>query len=332
MTPSITIRDVARRAGVSVATVSRVTSGNAKVSEDTLNRVNAALTSLGYEPSRLGQALALKRHNAFALVLPGLGGALFAGLLKGFEATLAGTGITFHVLVAQDPDRFQTQLKDLSTRVDGMCVFGSFAGDGIVSTIADRMPIVRVAGNPDAATHSVNVTNFEAARGLTRHLIGEHGLRDLLFLGEAAQSPDVQQRLRGFQDALAEAHVEVRRPAEPCSLTEAGGFKAMRAILDRGGRPEGLVCATDEIAIGALLACSAAGISVPGDLKMTGFDDIELASLITPSLTTARQPFHDIGARAAEILLERARPALQGTGMESMCLPTELIIRQSCGC
>lgn len=315
-----------------MATVSRVTSGTAKVSEDTLNRVNAALTSLGYEPSRLGQALALKRHNAFALVLPGLGGALFAGLLKGFEATLAGTGITFHVLVAQDPDRFQTQLKDLSTRVDGMCVFGSFAGDGIVSTIADKMPIVRVAGNPDPATHSVNVNNFEAARELTTHLIEVHGLRDLLFLGEAAQSPDVQQRLRGFQSALAGAQVGDQRPAEPCSLTQAAGFKTMRAVLDRGVRPQGLVCATDEIALGAFLACTAAGISVPGDIKMTGFDDIELASLITPALTTARQPFHDIGARAAEILLRRARPALQAPNKESTCLSTELIIRHSCGC
>lgn len=332
MTPSVTIRDVARTAGVSVATVSRVTSGTAKVSEDTLNRVNAALTSLGYEPSRLGQALALKRHNAFALVLPGLGGALFAGLLKGFEATLAGTGITFHVLVAQAPDLFQAQLKDLSTRVDGMCVFGSFAGDGIVSTIADRMPIVRIAGNPDAATHSVDVNNFEAARELTKHLIEAHGLTDLLFLGEAAQSPDVHQRLLGFQSALAEAGVTDQRPAEPCSLTQAAGLKAMRTILDRGAPPQGLVCATDEIALGAFLACTAAGVSVPKDLKITGFDDIELASLITPSLTTARQPFHDIGARAAEILLQRARQTLQAASKESTCLPTTLIIRQSCGC
>lgn len=332
MSPSVTVRDVARRAGVSVATVSRVTSGSAKVSEDTLRRVNDALASLGYEPSRLGQALALRRHGAFALVLPGLGGELFTGLLDGFDARLAGTGTTFHVLVAQDPDRFQAQLKDLAGRVDGMCVFGSFAGDQIVSTIADRMPIVRIGGNPDAATHAVNVYNFEAARDLTRHLVEVHGLRDLMFVGATPLSPDVQQRLEGFQDVLAEAGIESLRPAAVDRLTQAEGLKVMEAHLKHAPAPQGLVCATDEIALGALLACTAAGYSVPGDVRITGFDDIELASIVTPAITTARQPFRDIGVSAAEILLRHAGLTTEDSTKENKWLPTELVIRHSCGC
>ena len=332
MPQSVTIRDVARQSGVSVATVSRVTSGSTRVSDDTRSRVNAVLTSLGYEPSRLGQALALHRHDAFALVLPGLGGALFAGILNGFEDVLRGTGITFHILVAQDPDLFQVQIKDLATRVDGICVFGSFEGDKMISAIAERMPVVRIAGNPDEATESVNVDNFEATRGLTEHLIQVHGLRDLLFLGESLHSPDVRERLRGFHAALTDAGIGSVHSAVSCSLTESSALKAVQELLLQNDPPQGLVCATDEVAIGALLACAAASVSIPGDIAVTGFDDIELAALITPSLTTANQPFHDIGARAADILLHHARPGLLAATQESQWLPTELIFRRSCGC
>jgi len=332
MKRSITIRDVAKQADVSVATVSRVISGKSVVADRTRDRVNAVMERLSFEPSRLGQALALNRHDAFALVLPGLGGPLFAGILDGFENTLAGTGITFHVLVAQNEERFPVQLADLATRVDGMCVFGAYTGDSLISTIAQRMPIVRIAGSPDPATHSINVDNFEAACEITNHLIETHGVRKLLFLGEAAQSPDLQLRYQGFQRALSDAGSDNRDVIFPCSLTQASGLKAASIILRWPDRPEAIVCATDEVAVGTMMACTEAGVSVPRDIKVTGYDDIELASLITPALTTVDQPFHEIGARAAQILLRHTRKAAQAEKPENHQLAIEVIVRHSCGC
>ena len=332
MTESVTIRDVARQAKVSVATVSRVISGSPVVAEATRDRVNGVLKRLNFEPNRLGQALALKRHGAFALVLPGLGGPLFAGILDGFESTLNGTGITFHVLVAQNEDLFPAQLKDVATRVDGMCIFGSFAGDHLISEVAHRMPIVRIAGNPDTASHSINVDNFEAARALTAHLITIHGLRDLLFLGEVARSPDVQQRYLGFQRALVDAGIDTPEAIARCSLTPASGLEATKLILGQTDRPQVLVCATDEVAVGAIIACNAAGVVVPQDIKVTGFDNIELASLVTPELTTVNQPFHEIGARAAQILLRHAHQKLPAAPPENHRFAIELVVRHSCGC
>jgi LacI family transcriptional regulator len=332
MTRSVTIRDVARQAKVSVATVSRVISGSPVVAEVTRERVNGVLRELNFEPNRLGQALALKRHGAFALVLPGLGGPLFAGILDGFESTLQGTGITFHVLVAQNENLFPAQFKDLATRVDGMCIFGSYPGDSLISEVAARMPIVRVAGNPDPASHSVNVENFEAAHTLTTHLIDIHGLRDLIFVGDAARSPDVQRRYQGFQRALADSGVGSPDAIARCSLTQASGLAATTSILSQTTRPQGLVCATDEVAVGAFLACNVAGVVVPRDLTVTGFDNIELAGLITPALTTVNQPFQDIGSRAAQILLRHAHHKLPAAPAENHRFAIELVVRNSCGC
>ena len=331
MTRPVTIRDVARQANVSVATVSRVISGSPVVAKATRDKVNGVLTKLSFEPNRLGQALALKRHSAFALVLPGLGGPLFAGVLDGFESTLQGTGMTLHVLVAQNEGLFPAQLKDLATRVDGMCIFGSYPGDSLISEVAARMPIVRVAGKPDMASHSVNVDNFEAARELTTHLIEIHGLRDLLFLGDIARSPDVQQRYLGFQRALADSGIDADAIAA-CSLTQASGLTVTTSILGRADRPQGLVCATDEVAVGALLACNVAGVVVPRDITVTGFDNIELAGLITPALTTVNQPFQEIGARAAQILLDHAHQKLPAAPAENHRFAIELVVRHSCGC
>jgi len=329
MTRPVTIRDVARQANVSVATVSRVISGSPVVAKATRDKVNGVLTKLSFEPNRLGQALALKRHSAFALVLPGLGGPLFAGMLDGFESTLQGTGMTLHVLVAQNEGLFPAQLKDLATRVDGMCIFGSYPGDSLVSEVAARMPIVRVAGKPDTASHSVNVDNFEAARELTTHLIEIHELHNLLFLGDIARSPDVQQRYLGFQRALVDGGIDEPDAIARCNLTQASGLAATTSILSQTDRPQGLVCATDEVAVGAFLACNVAGVVIPRDITVTGFDNIDLASLVTPALTTVNQPFEEIGARAAQILLRHAHQKPPAAPAENHRIAIELVVRHS---
>jgi LacI family transcriptional regulator, galactose operon repressor len=322
----VTVRQVAELAGVSPATVSRVSRGSDKVDPELRDRVLRVIEEHGYRPSHFGRALAERRHGALGLVFPGLSGPYFSDLIQGFEAQALETGDSVLVLASHSRADTDATVIDLAGRVDGMAIHGGTISDAALEKVCGQVRVVVMAGDVGPAYAAVRVDNG-SVRDLTRHLLVDHGYRRLAFVGTPDNSPDVTVRWEGF---LA-AHRSARRkpPAEPIrvGLQQSDGVIAAVQLLDSDNPPEAVVCANDETALGLMIAAMGRGLRVPEDLAITGFDDTVMASLVSPQLTTIRQPVRELASTTARLLADRS-PEPAG----DVLLPTELMLRGSCGC
>lgn len=323
-----TIYQVARRAGVSIATVSRVQAGHRAVTPATQERVRRAIDELGYRPSASARALAGQRHDATGVVFPNLSGPYYSEVILGYEERASEEGESVFILGTQGRARTNEQVAELADRVDGLVVMGRTIDDDVVERMHRAgVPVVMLARPPVGTADTVRVENTEPARALTAHLIA-HGYRRFTFLGEPKGSPDVSERYAGFCAALAEADLRAPTPVRS-GFRELDGYRAASALLDGGTAPDAILAANDEIAIGAIRAARERGLRIPDDLAITGWDDIALAEHVSPGITTVRQPLRELGRIAATLLIERIR----GRRAEPchVLLPTSLVTRASCG-
>jgi LacI family transcriptional regulator len=321
----VTIYDVAQRAGVSIATVSRTLRGSADVAQGTRDRVLAAVAEMRFRPNRMGQSLAEGQHAANGIVFPDLSGPYYAEVLLGYEEVAAELGRSVLILSTHGRVEAARKVLDLAARVDGLVVMGRTVADGVVEQIAaSGQPVVLLARSPVAELDTITADNHASSRALTEHLLG-HGYRRLAYLGDPTQSPDVAGRYAGFEEALKASGLRPLGPPVPCALDVQAGFEAAKAVL--GKRPQVLVCANDEIALGALTAAQEAGIGVPDDIAVTGWDDVMAAQYA--HLTTVRQPMRELGAMAARWLQERIAGSTEP--VRHHVLTTQPVIRASCG-
>lgn len=326
---SDTIYHVAQQAGVSIATVSRVLRGTAPVAPATRERVLTAVAELRFTPSRSARSLAEGQHAANGIVFPDLSGPYFAEVVLGYEEVAAELGRSVLILSTHGREAAREMVFDLAARVDGMVVLGRTVGDDVLGDLAGKgLPLVLLARDPIDGADSVNSENEASAYALTTHLVRDHGYRSVEFLGDAATSADTLQRWTGFRRALRDASVPAPRTPTACAFDEPGGRAAAERLLE-GRRPRALVCANDEIALGATVAAEGLGVRVPEDLAVTGWDDVMAARHSRPGLTTVRQPMRELGSWAARRLHER----LAGDTSEPRheVLPTQLVQRASCG-
>ena len=328
---STTIRDVARRAGVSIATVSRVMRDSQPVRPDTRDRVLAAAHELEYTPSQLGRQLAERRHAANGIVFPDLSGPYYAEVVLGYEAVAAELRRSVLILSTHGRTDAEAAVREMAGRCDGLVILGRTVSDAVIESLADRgSRLVLVARPPIGSVDSVNAENHASAVALTEHLLAG-GARRLCFVGDPAGSPDVAERWQGVQDAVA-AHAD-HDGGEPATLDrvsgdeydETAGAKIAAAALAWDRLPDAFVCANDELALGLIGGLRAAGVDVPGAVRVTGWDDVMAARYA--GLTTVRQPMRQIGATAARLLDElilgdRTEPRHE-------LLPTELVLRNS---
>ena len=318
--PRPNIYSVADRAGVSIATVSRVQRDRGVVAAGTRDRVLRAIEELGYRPNGTGRALAEQRTDAIGIVFPDLSGPYYSEVIGGCEARVVAEARSLLILGTHGRERAADLVFDLAGRVDGLILMGRTLPDDVVLEL-DRtgIPLMLLARAGLEGIPSVRAENVAAAEALATHLL-RGGHESIAFLGDPASSPDAAERWQGF---LA-AHEHAGRPAPgapvPTLFDEVHGHAAASTAL---------MCASDEIALGALAAAQERGLSVPGDLAVTGWDDIQVARYVSPPLTTVRQPLGLIGARAAELLFERIHTGATPAGE---VLPTELVVRASCGC
>lgn len=325
-----TIYEVARQAGVSIATVSRVSSNGAVVAEETRGRVLQAIADLGYQPSRLGRSLAEGTHGASGIVFPDLTGPYYSEVILGYEDQAAADGQSVLILGTHGREHADDLVRELAGRVDGLVIMGRTVSDEVVTALADGgLPIVLLARPPAGGADTARTENLLAAVTLTSHLIG-HGHRRLAFIGDPDSSPDAGERWAGFRAALLRAGMAAAPSAVRSSFREHEGYAAASELLDRATRPTALVCANDEIALGTYGACQERGLRIPNDVAVTGWDDIAIARYISPTLTTVRQPLRELGALAARLMRERVHGGRVEPRHEM--LPTELMIRSSCGC
>jgi LacI family transcriptional regulator len=337
-----TLYDVARLAGVSTATVSRVLHGQDRVRESTRTRVKKAIEELGYVPDGAAQSLSRRRKDVIGIVCierpadyhENMNLTYTDELLHGVEAHIRDVDwsllITFWNL-AGEPDF--PRLDAMSGKVDGILVGeGSFPGE-LLDRLARRVPVTVIAGPPDErAIDVVTADNRSGSIALLTHLIEEHGARRIYHLDGPLNAPDAKQRRVGLEQVLT-GHPQSRLVGSTHGSfnVESGEEAAWRILAETAGDPpDAIVCANDQMAIGLLRAFAKAGVRVPQDVAVVGFDDIFPGRLCDPPLTTVYQPMRMLGERACARLMERI--AMPDLPQAVELLPTELVLRQSCGC
>ena len=324
-----TIYSVAQLAGVSIATVSRVLQGTTATSPQTRANVLRAVEELEYVPLQAARSLAVQRHEAHGLVVPDLIGPYYSELLMGYESAAAQFGQSVVIVITHQRADPTLAVRELSSRVDGLVVANSTISDDAARSISRRTPVVLLARPAVAGCDAVSAENVENARALTEHLLA-HGRRRLLFVGDPDGSPDVQQRYRGFTTALSRSDTSAAGPPVRVGFHERSGAEVTAQVVGSANRPDALVCANDELALSTMKALQRAGVKVPDDIAIVGWDDVMTARYVSPGLTTVRQPLYELGRAAANRLHERITGASPAPGPR--ILPTELVLRSSCGC
>lgn len=319
-----TIRDVARVAGVSIATVSRVLHGHENVRSDTRERVQSAIEELQFRPNRLGRSLAERRHAANGIVFPDLSGPYYAEVVLGYEAVAAELGRSVLILSTHGRNAAPSMVEDMAGRCDGLVVLGRTVPDDVVVRLAARgLPLVLLARPAVGDIDSVQAENAESATRLAE-LVLDSGARRIVFVGDPDASPDVQERWQSLTRA-AGAHVARLDVVAPDGFSEADGAALAESALAADALADAYVCANDELALGVLSVLREHGVDVPGRVQVTGWDDVMAARYA--GLTTVRQPMRELGATAARLLDERISGAR--TTPRHVVLPTQLVVRTS---
>lgn len=298
-----TIRDVAREAAVSVASVSRVLSGGANVRPAMRARVQEAATRLGYVP-HAGARMLSRRARTFTIgvILPDMHGEFFSELLRGMDEAASDEGLqlllsTMHA----DPDRAARALRSMRGRVDGVAVMTpQVDADVLLSHLPAGVPALLINGAREShAGPAIHVDGEAGALAAVRHLIAG-GRRRIVHVAGPADNRDAIARVTGYSRGLAEAGLTPR--VLPGSFRQEAGGRAVAALLAEDAAFDAIFAANDQTAIGAMLALREAGLDVPGDVAVAGFDDIPLAALIVPGLTTMRADAAGIGTAAVRRL------------------------------
>lgn len=329
VTPA-TIKDVARVAGVSVATVSRALNGAENVLPHTRQRIVEVARELRYSPSGAARSLITRRTDTIGALLPDLHGEFFSELIRGIDQAARARGL--HLLLSSshdDANEAAAALRAMNGRVDGLIVMSPHADDDFLSqNLPPALPAVLLNSGVRGARQRVfAVDNFGGARAMTEHLV-RSGRRRIAFLGGPQANFEARERERGYRAGLATG-------AEAWLLegdfSEAGGQRAAAALLalPAGQRPDAVFAANDIMAIGLLGALQAGGVRLPEDIALAGFDDIPIARYVSPALTTMHVPIAALGGQALDALADTLERNATDAGATVM--PVQLVVRQSCG-
>ena len=330
-TSSASLVDVARKAQVSPTTVSRYFNQPELVRPSTRQRIERAVADLGYLPNAAARALASKRSRMVGVVVPTLDHALFAKALNSLEGRLAAAGYTLVVAASGfDPDRERRQVESLLThRIDALVLVGAARDPAVYALLESQgLPYVTTwVVDEDRGHPGVGIDNRVAGRRIADYLLDLGHLDFAMISAETARNDRAAQRLAGVRAALEARGLSLapeRVIERPLDLLEGG--HAFRHLMSLVPAPSAVVCGADLFAVGAVFESRKLGLRIPQDVSLTGFDDIELASLIDPPLTTLRVPVREIGERSADYLLRR----LRGEAVpNSTLLDVELLLRGS---
>jgi LacI family transcriptional regulator len=332
---SVTIKDVAKAANVSVASVSRALNGHPSVTEDTRKLVLETARALHYIPHSGARSLSTRRTDTIGVVLPDLYGEFFSELIRGIDVAARSRGL--HLLVSSshgDAGEAAAALRSMSGRVDGVIIMSPYVDASFVSdNLPGVLPVV-LLNTHDASLgySSLAVDNYGGAAAMVQHLV-EMGHRRIMMIAGPANNFEAEERLRGFRETMTRLlpafdprEIAVIRGA----FTEESGYRAGQQMQALKRLPDAVFAANDMMAIGCLFALNEAGVQVPRDLALVGFDDIPMARFISPPLTTVRVRMTDIGSRALEgLAFQIDNP--EGTRKVSQVLQTKLVVRLSCG-
>ncbi len=336
---AVSIQDVADRAGVSIATVSRVLNTPGMVAAETAERVRAVVAELGYVPNVSAQSLVTRSSRLLAMALPDIHGEFYSALLRGADAEAKKLG--YHLLVSSGQGRAMENdlgLGPLLGLVDGVAVMITEPNEALIRRVTTAgMPMVVLDSAPEGTKlDSIEIDNEAGATAATEHLLTLAKPERCFFIGGPKDNFDTKERAAAFVRAVADA---ARRRGSPVSASVAYGdyscdWGKQRAeemiatgTLAPDSAPMGVLAGNDEIAYGVMHAAREAGIAVPGGLAVVGFDDTRLASLVRPTLSTVRVPLSEVGATAVQLLVRRIKDP-QAAPMHVRLTPS-LIVRQT---
>jgi LacI family transcriptional regulator len=324
---SATIRDVARAADVSVATVSRVYNGIEAVTGATRERVLAAAAALDYVPHSGARSLSMRRTDTIGVILPDLHGEFFSELIRGIDVATRARGL--HLLLSHshgDPNEATAVLRAMRSRVDAMIVMSPYADEEVLAAaLSGRMPLVMLGGAASGGHPRLAIDNHVGAFQMTAHLLAA-GHRRIAFVAGPPGNIEAVQRLAGYREALA-SHGEVIEQVVQGDFTEQSGMAAV-SLLAAGAMPDAIFAANDMMAVGCLQGLRGLGLKVPGDVALAGFDDIPISRFLDPPLTTVGVPIAELGRQAVEHCVGIL---VTGVAGESRTFTPAIVVRASCG-
>jgi LacI family transcriptional regulator len=304
---NVTIKDVARAAKVSVATVSRALNGHSNVVEEVRARVQAVADELRYMPHAAARSLSSRRTNTIGVVLPDLHGEFFSELIRGIDQVARER--SQYLLVSSYHGNLQEQgaaLRAMRGRVDGLLVMSPYlnATGFLADSLPPSLPVVLMNTHlPNSELVSLRIDNYTGAMQMMRHLI-ECGHRNIAFIAGPEDNFDARERLRGYRDALSAYAPYLAEWILPGNFGEDSGHEAGGQIAAMAKRPDAVFAANDMMALGCLYAFDQHGIQVPEQIALVGFDDIPMARYVHPPLTTMRVDIAELGGKAMRVLLD----------------------------
>ena len=333
------LEEIARLAGVSRSTVSRVVNNDPRVSDAARERVNEIIRTHNYQPNAAARSLASRRTRMIGLRIPGEVSFIFSDpyfpvLVQGVVD--ACNEADYGLMLMMEPENDPVSAERIYQRVirgrhiDGVILSTSIIGDPFAGRVAaDGMPAVMIGRHPTLPT--VDIDNVAASREAVNHLV-DHGYRQIAHIRGPRSIAAANERAEGYQAALTDAGIPVDSTLiEPGDFSEHSGTLAMRQLLDRPkGRPDAVFVGSDTMAAGALRAINEAGLAVPDDIAIFGFDGLPHQTQKHPELSTVVQSITDLGQTAVNLLIDRVRAP--DRPVEHTYLTTRLELRGSCGC
>ncbi|HLO95496.1 MAG TPA: LacI family DNA-binding transcriptional regulator [Burkholderiaceae bacterium] len=303
----VTLGMVAQASGVSPSTVSRILNGTAVVSAEKKAAVDRAIAELGFVPNPIARGLAGGRTMSIGVITQFIDSPFFGVAMRGIEETLSAAHYSALFVSGHWDVEVEQRCIDtlMSRRVDGMIILNGRVGDAALRQLAKQVPTVVTGRSIKAPNlYAMDYDHREGARLATQHLIAR-GHRDIAHIGGDLSHSDARERLAGYQAALEAAGIPFRPALVECgNYLEEGGRKAAERLLASPQHFTALFAANDQMAMGATLALHKAGLRVPQDISLVGFDDLDLATHMTPPLTTVHQASLELGRLTAQALLE----------------------------
>jgi LacI family transcriptional regulator len=328
---AVTMRDVAEKAGVSIKTVSRVVNKQGEISESTRLRVQAVINELGYRPNVLARGLVSGRTLSVGMVIPRITDPFFPEVVLGVEDVAYQAGYSVILCNASRGPEQELEYVEIlrDKQVDGVILSGSLLKEERLSQVAARHCISVLTSHKPQGAAVVSIAEEAAFQAVTSHLIrlGHKAI------GHIPVSPKTSQfwRMNGYRRALDVHRIsfDERWVCAIDDITVEAGYRAARQLLDRAPEVTAISCFNDLIAVGTLQACEELGRRVPQDVAVTGFDDIELASLVSPRLTTVRVPRYRLGEELMKGLLRMIETDC--AEQPRVTVELDVVVRESCG-
>ena len=325
-----TIYDIAKKANVSISTVSRVFNGSPLVCKKTKKKVQKIIEEMNYIPSAIARSLVCQSSKTIGLIVSDVTNPFFTDAIDGIESILSSQGFTAFLCDTryslERENRYITQM--LEKRVDGIIIFSAYASDAnLITKTKNIIPLVSVQ-SIFKEVDCINTTDEEGAFEAVDYLI-KLGHKNIAFLVYDYENSTISDRMKGY----VKAHKSNGAPVKKEYILKSkfgsnAGYYLAKELLEKFPEVTAVFAYNDAIALSAYMAINQKGLKIPDDISIVGYDDIELASIVTPKLTTVSQPFYDIGKTAAELLLKRIRENTKSTP-QTILLPTKLVIRDS---